>query len=407
MNILIAPDSFKGTLSALEAARAIEIGIKRVLPEAITQCLPLADGGEGTLDALLFATQGERKTARVTDANGDLIEASYGLLLSDPDNRDPAFLPLPLWERAGERGGATPSPIAVLEAAQVVGLGQARINVAQRTTRGLGELLQQCLDHGARRFLVGLGGSSTNDGGAGLLAALGVRLLDARGNAIEANPQGLAALDRVDFSKLDVRLAESDITVLTDVDNPLCGPTGATAVFGAQKGVLPEQLAVFDQAIAQLARLCDAWAGSAVSQHAGAGAAGGLGYALMLLGAKRRPGAEVVCETMQLDAHLRDADWLITGEGKSDAQTLHGKLPLVAANHAQAMRVPAILLSGDIAAESRGLLEQKFVGCFSVVDAEVTLDEALGDPARRLTDRSESVARWIACHYSSNESNAE
>ena len=406
MKILIAPDSFKGTLSALEAARAIELGIKRVLPDANTQCLPLADGGEGTLDSLLFAGPGERKTARVTDANGDLIEASYGLLLGDPKIRESVTLPLPLWERAGERGSATPSPIAVLEAAQVVGLSQARINVAQRTTRGLGELLQQCLDQGARRFLIGLGGSSTNDGGAGLLAALGVRLLDVRGNAIEPNPQGLAAIDHVDFSALDARLAESDITVLTDVDNPLCGPTGATAVFGPQKGVLPEQVAVFDQAIAQLARLCDAWAGSAVSQQAGAGAAGGLGYALMLLGAKRRPGAEVVCETMQLDAHLRDADWLITGEGRSDAQTLHGKLPLVAANHAQVARVPAILLSGDIAAESRVLLEQKFVGCFSVVDAEVTLDEALRDPARRLTDRSETVARWIK-RYSSNESKAE
>ena len=210
----------------------------------------------------------------------------------------------------------------------------------------------------------------------------------------------------MDFSALDARLAESEITVLTDVDNPLCGPTGATAVFGPQKGVLPEQVAVFDQAIAQLARLCDAWAGSAISQQAGAGAAGGLGYALMLLGAKRRPGAEVVCETMQLDAHLRDADWLITGEGKSDAQTLHGKLPLVAAHHAQVARVPAILLSGVIAPESRVLLEQKFVGCFSVVDAEVTLDEAMRDPARRLTDRSETVARWIK-RYSSNESNAE
>jgi len=407
LKILIAPDSFKGTLSALEAARAIETGIKRVLPNANTQCLPLADGGEGTLDVLLFATPGERKTARVTDANGDLIEASYGLLLSDSKNRDPVMLPLPLWERAGERGRAIPFPLAILEAAQVVGLAQARINVAERTTRGLGELLRQCLDQGVRRFLIGLGGSSTNDGGAGLLAALDVQLTDARGNAIEPGPQGLAALDRVDFGTLDARLGVSDITVLTDVDNPLCGPTGATAVFGPQKGVLPEQVAVFDQGIAQLARLCDAWAGSAVSQQAGAGAAGGLGYALMLLGAKRRPGAEVVCETMQLDAHLRDADWLITGEGKSDAQTLHGKLPLVAAHHAQAARVPAILLSGDIAPESRVMLEQKFVGCFSVVDAEVTLDEALGDPARRLTDRSESVARWIARSYSSNESNAE
>ncbi len=376
MKILIAPDSFKGTLSALAAARAIETGIQRVLPDAITHCLPLADGGEGTLEVLLFAAQGERKTAQVTDANGDLIEAGYGLLT--------------------EAQGT----IAVLEVAQVVGLSQARIDVARRTTRSVGELLRLCLDQGVRRFLIGVGGSSTNDGGAGLLAALGVRLLDAAGNAIEPSPHGLAALDRIDFVALDARLAECDITVLTDVDNPLCGLTGATAVFGPQKGVQAGQVAAFDTAIAQLARLCDAWAGSAVSQQVGAGAAGGLGYALMLLGAKRRPGAEVVCEYMQLDARLTNVDWLITGEGKSDAQTLHGKLPLVAANHALAAWVPAILLSGSIEAESRALLEQKFVGCFSVVSEGVTLDEALRDPARRLTERSESVANWIVRSYS-------
>jgi len=376
LKILIAPDSFKGTLSALAAARAIEIGIQRVLPDAITHCLPLADGGEGTLEVLLLAAQGERKTAQVTDANGDLIEAGYGLLT--------------------EAQGT----IAVLEVAQVVGLSQARITVARRTTRGVGELLRLCLDQGVRRFLIGVGGSSTNDGGAGLLAALGVRLLDATGNAIEPSPHGLAALDRIDFVALDARLAECDITVLTDVDNPLCGLTGATAVFGLQKGVQAAQVAAFDTAIAQLARLCDAWAGSAVSQQAGAGAAGGLGYALMLLGAKRRPGAEVVCEYMQLDAQLANVDWLITGEGKSDAQTLHGKLPLVAANHALAARVPAILLSGAIEAESRALLEQKFAGCFSVVSEGVTLAEALRDPARHLTERSESVANWIVRSYS-------
>ncbi len=383
MKILIAPDSFKGTLSALAAARAIEAGIQRVLPDAITQCLPLADGGEGTLDVLLFAAQGERKTAQVSDANGDLIEASYGLLTEAHETT------------------------AVLEAAQVVSLAQARIDVAERTTRGLGELLRLCLDQGVRRFLIGLGGSSTNDGGAGLLVALGVRLLDAAGNTIEPSPNGLMVLDRIDFAVLDARLAACDITVLTDVDHPLCGPAGATAVFGPQKGVQAAQVAAFDAAIAHLARLCDAWAGCAVSQQAGAGAAGGLGYALMLLGAKRRPGAEVVCEKMQLDARLRDADWLITGEGKSDAQTLHGKLPLVAANHAQAARVPAILLSGVIEAESRVLLEQKFLGCFSVVSEEVTLEEALCDPARRLTERGESVANWISRAYSSNESKAE
>lgn len=367
----------------MAAASAIELGIQRALPDAITQCLPLADGGEGTLDALLFASQGERKTAWVTDANGEPIAANYGLL-SDAQGT-----------------------LAVLEAAQVAGLAHARVDVAARTTRGLGELLRLCLNQGVRRFLIGLGGSSTNDGGAGLLAGLGVRLLDAAGQTIAPNPLGLAALEQIDFSGLDVRLAACDITVLTDVDNPLCGASGATAVFGPQKGVLPGRIAAFDSALAQFAQRCDSWAGRVRSTQAGAGAAGGLGYALMLLGAKRRPGAEVVCEWMQLDARLNGADWLITGEGNSDAQTLHGKLPLVAAHHAHAAQVPAILLSGAIEAESAAALEQKFAKCFSVVSEQVTLEEALRDPARRLAERAESVANWIAQSYASNESGNE
>ncbi len=372
MKILIAPDSFKGTLSALDAARAIEAGIRHVLPDAITQCLPLADGGEGTLDVLLFAAQGERKTARVTDANGDLLEASYGLL-SDAQGT-----------------------IAVLEAAQIAGLAQARIDVAERTTQGLGELLRYCLDQGVRRFLIGLGGSSTNDGGAGLLAAVGVKLLDADGCTIKPSPNGLMALARIDFTALDARLAESEITVLTDVDNPLCGPLGATVIFGPQKGVLPEQVAGFDHALAHYSRLGDAWAGRAFSAQAGAGAAGGLAFALLLLGANSRPGAEVVCEKMQLNARLVEADWLITGEGKTDAQTLHGKLPLIAARHALAARVPVILLSGAIEAESRSALTPFFAACFSVVGEGVTLAAALHEPARWLTERGKTVAGWIA-----------
>ena len=383
MNILIAPDSFKGTLSALEAARAIEIGIKAVLPTARTFCLPLADGGEGTLDALLFATHGERKTARVSDANGDQRDTSYGVF--------------------ADAQGA----IAVLEAAQIVGLNQARVAVGLRTTQGVGELLRHGLDQGLRRFLIGLGGSSTNDGGAGLLAALGVALSDAAGNQIAPHPQGLSALARVDFSGLDTRLSACDISVLTDVDIPLCGPSGATAMFGPQKGVQPEQVAPFDQAIAHLAQHGDAWAGRAVSQMPGAGAAGGLGYALMLLGAKRRPGAEVVCEKMQVDAHLRDADWLITGEGRSDAQTLHGKLPVVVARHAQRAKVRAILLSGVIDAEHKNTLAQYFVASYSVVGDGVTSDQAVRDPARYLSERASSVANWIAQTYSSPESKIE
>ena len=370
MKIIIAPDSFKGTLSASDVARAIADGIRSTIPDATLQLMPLADGGEGTLDAILSVTQGARCTALVSGALGEPISAAYGLL-DDTNSR-----------------------IAIIEAAQVVGLAQAGASdVMQRSTRGLGELIAQCLDQNVRRFMIGLGGSSTNDGGAGLLAALGVKWLDQSDAEIAPTPQGLALLHHADFSNLDARLAASEIVLMTDVDNPLCGTNGATATFGPQKRVRAEDVPTLDARLAHLAQLGDAWAGDAVSQQAGAGAAGGLGYAFLLLVAQRRPGAEVVCEFMQLDAALADADWVITGEGKSDAQTLHGKLPLVVAQHARRAGVPVSLLSGAIEASSRTALEREFNGCYALVGEGVTAAEAMAETARCLRDRAQQMAQ--------------
>lgn len=367
MSILIAPDSFKGTLAALPVAQAIAAGILLALPQAQIQLLPLADGGEGTLDAVLYAVPGERRSALVSDALGAPIHAAYGVIGSGLE-------------------------VAVLEAAQAVGLGQAGASdVALRSTRGVGELLRHCLDGGLRHFLIGLGGSSTNDGGAGLLAALGVRFCDARGAALAPHPQGLAALHHIDWSGLDPRLAICNITLLTDVDNPLCGIDGATAVFGPQKGVT--DVALFDARLQRLAQLGDAWIGRALSQQPGAGAAGGLGYALLLCGARQRSGAEALCELMQLDAALAKADWVITGEGQSDAQTLRGKLPWVVAQHARRAQVPAVLLSGMIEASSRGALEQVFTACYSLVGDGVTQVQAMQDTGRCLTEWARQIAQ--------------
>ena len=370
MKIIIAPDSFKGTLSAADAAGAIAAGIRQIFPDATLQLMPLADGGEGTLDAILSATRGERCTTLVTGACGEPINVAYGLL--------------------DDANGA----IAMLEAAQVVGLAQSgNSNVMQRSTRGLGELIRHCLERNVRRFMIGLGGSSTNDGGAGLLAALGVKWRDQSGKELTPTPQGLALLHHADFSNLDARLETSEIILMTDVDNPLCGTNGATATFGPQKGVLAEEVSILDARLAHLAQLADAWAGSAVSQQAGTGAAGGLGYAFLLLGAQRRPGAEVVCELMQLDAALQDADWVITGEGKSDAQTLYGKLPLVVAQHARRARVPVSLLSGVIEASSRTALEQVFNGCYALVGEGVSVAQAMTETARCLSERARQMAQ--------------
>jgi glycerate kinase len=313
----------------------------------------------------------------VTGADHQPVEAAWGLV------QDPA--------------GA----IAVLEAAQVVGLTlEPAATVADRTSRGLGELLGHCLDAGLRRFMIGVGGSSSNDGGAGLLSALGVRLLDADGKEIAATPTGLARLDHIDFSGLDPRLAECDVTLMSDVQNPLCGPHGATAVFGPQKGVRPEDIAVFDGRLQHFARLCDAWAGRPASLLPGAGAAGGLGYALQLLGARNRAGAELVGELSGLDAALAGADWVLTGEGRTDAQTLLGKAPIVVARHARRAGLPVTLVSGAVEAADLGQISPHFDGCFSITPGPMSLDDSMRQAAALLADRAEQLARRLAGSFS-------
>jgi glycerate kinase len=369
--VVLAPDSFKGSVSAAEAAAAIAIGLRRVWPEAEVRLCPLADGGEGTLDAVL-ASGGQRCSARVSGAAGTPVDAAYGLIAGDT---------------------------AVLESAQVVGLTDARATahpVEARSTRGLGELLRLLLDAGVKRILAGLGGSSTNDGGAGLLAALGLKLLDANGRAVEPTPAGLAALARVDAGALDPRLRDARMTILSDVDNPLCGDRGATAIFGPQKGVRAEAIAAIDARLAHFATLAEAAVGRSAKTLPGAGAAGGLGFALLLLGAELRSGAEVIAEVQRLDAALDGADWLITGEGRSDRQTLLGKTPLVAARHAAAKAVPATLLSGGIDRDALPELSRHFAGCHSIVFGPTTLEASVADAAGLLADSAEQLARTFA-----------
>ena len=368
MNILIAPDSFKGTLAALPVAQAIANGIQQVLPQAQIQLLPMADGGEGTLDALLAATSGERRQAQVRDLLGEPRSVEYAVLEQNT--------------------------VAVLEAAQVVGLQSVGDSaVEKRTSQGFGELLRHCLDINLRNFLIGLGGTGTNDGGVGLLAALGARFYAASGDLIAPTLEGLSALQRIEWSDLDPRLAQCSITLLTDVDNPLCGTQGATAIFGPQKGVREHDLNRFDADLSRYAQLADAWIGTALSQQAGAGAAGGLAYALMLCGAQRRVGAEALATLMHLDEAIAKADWVITGEGRSDAQTLRGKLPWVVAQHARAAGVPVILLSGAIEASSRAALASNFTACYSLVGKGVSQAQAEQDATHFLTERAQQIAQ--------------
>lgn len=370
--IVIAPDSFKGSLSAQQVAAAIGRGVLAAAPDAQVRLCPIADGGEGTLDALLHAG-GERRILQVHGAAGHLRAAATGML----------------------NDGS-----AVIESAEIVGLTDhdgTAVAVEKRNTRGVGEALLALLDGGARRFLIGLGGSSTNDGGIGMLSVLGMRLYDAAGQELAPLPSELHKLAQVDLSGLDPRLQDIDIVAMSDVDNPLCGESGATAVFGPQKGVRPEQIAQFDGWLGQFAALLEQAAGHQAAQAPGAGAAGGLGYALLMLGAQFQSGAQTVADYIGLDAALEHADWMITGEGRSDAQTLHGKAPFIAASRARQAGVPSSLLSGGIERDALAQLQGSFSGCFSIVFGPVALQDAIDNAAGLLQDSAEQMTRlWLS-----------
>ncbi|MGS0892297.1 glycerate kinase [Burkholderia stagnalis] len=366
--VVIAPDSFKGSLSAEQVADAIAAGIRRARPDAVVRGCPMADGGEGTLDAML-AGGGARRTLRVAGASLAARDAAVGVI----DART-----------------------AIVETAEIVGITDPvgmSVPVDARGTRGMGEAIRALLDEGVRRFFVALGGSSTNDAGAGLLAGLGLRCLDAAGQPVEPVPARLAEIVRIDASGLDPRLKEAEFVGMSDVDNPLTGAHGATAVFGPQKGVTPGQVATLDAALDRFADLLEAALDRRGRDLPGAGAAGGLGFALHMLGAQFEAGAEVVARQVGLDAALAGADWLITGEGRSDVQTLHGKAPFIACRHARAAGVPASLLSGAIDPAALPRLSEHFSGCFSPAPGPITLDVAIRDAANLLANEAEQLTR--------------
>lgn len=385
MKIVLAPDSFKGSLSAESVCDALQTGLKRVLPAAEIVRRPMADGGEGTLDAVVTALASSggarRKQALVKNAAGQSAEAAYALIKHG------------IYEAA------------VIEVAQIVGIENAHnmaIPVADRSSYGVGELIRLLLTEGIRHFFVGLGGTSSNDGGAGLLAALGVKFTGTFRREIAPSPNGLAKLISVDVTGLDARLADCEITLLSDVNNPLTGERGATAIFGPQKGVAMHDVAKLDAVIDAYADRLEA----ALQRHAkdkpGAGAAGGLGYALQLLGAKFESGAQTVARLTGLADACKGADWLITGEGRSDAQTLLGKTPFAAAQIAREYGnagLKATLLSGGVDATALAALNETFNGgCFSIVPGPMALDQAVIRAPELLANAAEQIARIAGLH---------
>lgn len=370
MKIVIAPDSFKESLSAPEVAVAIARGWQQVFPDAECLLRPMADGGEGTVDALLAAVGGERRECRVRGPMGAPVAAHWGWL-----------------------GQGT----AVIEMAAASGLHW--VPREQRDARlassfGTGELILQALDAGATRIILGLGGSATNDGGAGLLQALGVRFLDVAGRELAPGGAALAALDQLDLSGLDARLLKAQVEVAADVDNPLCGPRGASAVFGPQKGATPAQVAELDAALGRYARIVAATLGEDHAQFPGVGAAGGLGFAARgLLKASFRPGIELVAELSGLAEAVLGADLVITGEGRMDAQTLHGKTPVGVARVARAAGVPVIALAGSLGEGYQALYQAGIEAAFSLAPGPISLEQAMRGAAAELEARAVDIAR--------------
>ncbi|MFH0963557.1 MAG: glycerate kinase [Planctomycetota bacterium] len=371
MKIVIAPDSFKESLSALDAARAIEAGVLRAAPGARTEVIPMADGGEGTVDALVAATGGRREKVRVTGPLGEPVEAAFGILA----DRQTAVI---------EMAAASGLPLVPLD----------RRNPLVTTTFGTGELIRAAFDLGARRFILGIGGSATVDGGTGMASALGVRFLDKAGRALAPGGGSLVSLAWIDASARDARAAQADFRVATDVDNPLTGPHGAAAVFGPQKGADPEMVEKLDRGLARLAEVIRRDLGTDVENLPGAGAAGGLGAGFVaFLGAKLSPGVELVLDAVDFRARVRDADLVITGEGRLDGTSARGKTPVGVARAAKEFGVPVVALAGSVASDARAVHDLGIDAAFAIVNAPMTLAQAMEGARELLAFAGEQATR--------------
>ena len=371
MRIVIAPNAFKGSLSALEAATAIGEGVRIAAPDADLALVPIADGGDGTVDALVQATRGERRTRRVRGPLGDPVDAEYGLI---------------------DEGSA-----AVIEMAKAAGLALVppdKRDPRVTTTYGVGELMQHAFDAGARHFIVGIGGSATNDGGAGMAQALGYHLLDKNGRELPPGGLALKRLARIHVGGVHANWKETEVDVACDVTNPLTGPRGASAVYGPQKGATPEMVAELDDALHHFAEIIRRDLGVDVEPLPGAGAAGGLGAGLMAFsGARLRPGAEMVMEALHLDERLTGAQLVITGEGRIDSQTARfGKGPAAVARHAKQAGIPVVAIGGSVADETE--LRLLFDGLEATVVEPGTLEEAIAQ-ARPLLVRAATRLMWL------------
>lgn len=362
MNIVVAPDSFKGCLAALPVAQALERGVKHVFPDSRVELIPMADGGEGTVEAILAAAGGERVSLEVSDPLGRPVRAFYGLI----DDGQAAII---------EMAAASGLPL----------LPENERNPLIASTRGTGELMKDALERGVKKILIGIGGSATNDGGAGMAEALGVKFLDAQGLALGPGGGELARLARIDFSGLDLRISGVEVEAACDVQNPLCGPGGASAVYGPQKGASPLMVQQLDSALANFGRLLSRSCGLDLLNLPGGGAAGGLGAGLVgFLGAKLRSGTQIVLEAARAQAKIQEADLVLTGEGKTDFQTAFGKVPVGVAALARQAGVPVLVLSGAVEGDPDILAGEGIQACLSIAEGPISLAESLRQAEQQL-----------------------
>lgn len=373
MKIVIAPDSYKESLSALEVATQIELGFQEIFPHAHYLKVPMADGGEGTVQAMAQATNGRIVEVAVTGPLGQPVQGFYAL--------------------TGD------GHMAMIEMAAASGL--ALVPPEQRnplitTSYGTGELITAALDAGARHLILGLGGSATNDGGAGMLQALGVKLLDAAGQDIGYGGAALAQLARMDASGIDVRLADCIIEVACDVDNPLTGPRGASAIFGPQKGATPEMVQQLDANLQHFAQIIARDVGVEVDQVPGAGAAGGMGAAMLaFLKGQLRPGCEIIAKAVGLDAAVQGASLVITGEGRIDQQTIFGKTPFGVATVAKQHGVPVIGIAGSLGQNAHVVHAHGIDAIASVLSRPCNIQEAVAEAECNVRSTARNIAALL------------
>lgn len=371
MNIVIAPDSYKGSLSALEVGTTIKEAFLQEMPDADIEVIPMADGGEGTLETLVFATNGKRIHIEVAGPLGAPVASEYGVL--------------------GD--GKT----VVIEMANIAGLPMVpahQRNPMYTTTFGIGEAILKAAKSGYQDFIIGLGGSATNDGGLGMLQALGATFLDENGHSVQPFGSALFNVKKVDFSTMNSIVNECHFRIASDVDNPLCGERGASAVFGPQKGATEKQVVEFDQALKNYADLIESDHGVKLQNTPGAGAAGGLGFAFLLIGGELQSGSEIVAEATNLVEKIKHSNWVITGEGQSDYQTLYGKVPSFIAKTSKKFGKPTILISGGLGKGYEQLYDY-FVSCSSITAGPITLEDCMENARELLFNQARNIARLI------------